>query len=179
MAEKLTMSKPYAKAIFDLACESKQLDKWAERLNVLAQVVEDENMKQILGNPKVSEELVVDILKSSLKDDQDAQLENAIRLVIENGKALIFPEIYQTYHELMASIEGTVEAEVTSAYAITAAQKKQISTALSKRFNSKDISITSNVDKSIIGGVIIKVGDLVIDGSITSQLEKITRTLTR
>lgn len=178
MAEKITLARPYAKAIFELASKDNAIDSWMEKLDLLSQVSSVDEVLDVIKNPEISLDDTVSMFTAICKDMLDDESVNLLRLAGENGRLDLFPEIAQEYEKLKAQAQGTLEAEVISAYTVNAAQKKLITETLQKRFN-KEVTITTIIDKSLIGGIVIRAGDLVIDGSVSTQIKKITHTLMR
>jgi F-type H+-transporting ATPase subunit delta len=176
MAEKTTLARPYAKAIFDLACQDNDIDSWMEKLQLLSEVSSIDELQDVIKNPEVKLDDIVSIFKDICKDNLDEKAINLIRLAGENGRLDLFPQIASEFAILKSDAQGTMEAEIISAYAVNATQKKLITDSLIKRFN-KDVSITTTIDKSLVGGIVIRAGDLVIDGSVSNQIQKITHTL--
>jgi F-type H+-transporting ATPase subunit delta len=178
MAEKVTLARPYAEAIFESASQDNDVDSWSDVLGVLSQISQSKKVIEQVNNPELSDAEKVAMFTAVAKDFLNEKAVNLVKLTAENEKLDLFPEIAQMYEELKAEAKSIVEAEVISAYAVNATQKKLIIESLEKRFNKK-VTITTSVDKSLIGGIIIRAGDLVIDGSVASQLKKITQTLLR
>lgn len=178
MAEKTTLARPYAKAIFELACQDNEIDGWIEKLKLLSEVTSIDEVMDVIKNPEISLDDTISMLTDICKDMLDDKSINLLRLAGENGRLDLFPQMVREFEILKAQAQGTLEAEVISAYAINATQKKLITESLVKRFN-KDVTITTAIDKSLIGGIVIRAGDLVIDGSVSNQLQKITHTLMR
>jgi len=176
MAEKTTLARPYAKAIFELASKDNTIDSWMEKLDLLSQVSSVDEVLDVVKNPEINLDDTISMFTEICKDMLDDESVNLLRLAGENGRLDLFPEIAQEYEKLKAEAQGTLEAEVISAYTVNAAQKKLITESLQKRFN-KEVTITTIIDKSIIGGIVIRAGDLVIDGSVSTQIQKITHTL--
>jgi len=178
MAEKSTLARPYAKAIYALAKETGLVEKWSDQLQVLARLSEHELIADMIINPAIDHEVIVDIFEEVGKDVLNEQGRNLIQLASHNNRLNLFREISNAFEKTRASEQGVVEVEITSAYSVNAAQKKAIKDALTKRFN-KDVKISTSIDKSLVAGIIIRAGDLVIDGSVNHQLEKISKSLMR
>ena len=103
---------------------------------------------------------------------------NFLNVLAENGRLNVLAEIAELYEQHRAEAEKTVEAEVTSAFPLSDAQKQQLIDALKNRLG-RDVSLVTKTDENIIGGAIVRAGDLVIDGSVSSQLEKLGNSLMR
>ena len=176
MAEASTLARPYAQAIFNLAKADNTLKAWSDKLALLKQVAANESMIEIITNPDISVEQTVTLFTDICKDGLDEQGMNFLKLAAENGRLEILPHIADSFEALRAEAEGNIEAQVISAYAVNAAQKKSIAEALKKKLG-REVTITTKTDKSLLGGVIIRAGDIVIDGSVKTQLEKITHSL--
>jgi len=177
MAERTTLARPYAEAVFSLASDSSSLPRWGDVLAYYAIAVEDKDLAFALGDPSISGEQV-DELMASLLEDISGQEQALLSMLRENGKLQLLPEISVLFNELRASAEGTIDASVVSAFALNEAQVSNLAKMLKKELD-RDVNITTSVDPSIIGGVIIRAGDTVIDGSVAGSLQNLTSYLTR
>lgn len=175
MAERLTLARPYAEAVFKLAQEGGDLAGWSAVLQNLAAVASDPQMKDIIANPETDDMallgLIVDIVGKL-----DVQQENLVRVLMENDRLLLTPEIASLYEEQRAEAEASVDVQVSSAIALDAKQEKAIAASLEKKLGKK-VNLSSNVDESLIGGVVIQAGDLVIDGSVKGRLGELASQL--
>lgn len=176
MAEISTLARPYAQAIFNLANANNTLKSWSETLTLLAEVAANADMIEIISNPDISSEQVVTLFTDICQAQLDEQGINFVKLAAENNRLEIIPEIARSFEAMRAEEEGSIEAQVISAYAVNATQKKSIATALKEKLG-REVTITTTTDRSLLGGVIIRAGDMVIDGSVRTQLEKITHSL--
>ena len=176
MAEISTLARPYAQAIFNLANANNTLKVWSDTLALLSEVAANEAMIEIINNPDVTDEQTVSLFIDICQDNLDEQGINFIKLAAENNRLEVIPHIAQSFEVMRAEAEGSIEAQVISAYAVNATQKKSIAAALKKKLG-REVTIKTATDKSLLGGVIIRAGDMVIDGSVKSQLEKITHSL--
>jgi len=177
MAERTTLARPYAEAVFRLASEVSSLQRWGDVLAYYAIAVADKELAFALGDPRISGEQV-DELMASLLEDLSGQEQALLSMLRENGKLQLLPEISALFNELRASAEGTIDASVVSAFALDEAQINKLAKILKKELD-RDVNITASVDPSIIGGVIIRAGDTVIDGSVAGSLKNLTSYLTR
>ena len=177
MAEESTLARPYAQAVFDLAKEKNILKDWTEMLDVIATVVDNDAMRSAIGDPRLSKEQLASIAIDVCSDKLDEQGKNLVKLLIENNRLAIVPEIAALFARLRADEEATVKAEVISAFTLTKEQEKKIAAALKRKLGLK-VSVTSKVDKTLLGGAIIRAGDLVIDGSAIAQLDKLANAMT-
>ncbi len=178
MSDLVTAARPYAKAILELADSDKAMNKWSKQLRFMAAVAMDPELQQLIGNPKLTRQEVAEVFITACGDDIDDQGRNLVRLLAENGRIAVLPELSMLYDKLRADAQGTVEAEVYSAYRLSKEQREKLEASLAKRLG-RDVKVTSHVDKSLLGGAVIRAGDLVIDGSLKGRIEKLNAALTR
>jgi len=177
VAERKTLARPYAEAVFRLASEASSLQRWGDMLSYFAVAVADKNLAFVLGDPSVTGEQI-DVLLASLLEDISDQERALISMLRENGKLQLLPEIAALFNALWANAEGTVDASVVSAFVLDEAQISKLAKMLKKELD-RNVNIKASVDPSIIGGVIIRAGDTVIDGSVAGSLRDLTSYLTR
>ncbi|MBK1734228.1 F0F1 ATP synthase subunit delta [Halorhodospira abdelmalekii] len=177
MAERSTLARPYAKAIYELVGDSsEQRKQWSERLAGLSTLVQDAQMAPLLGHPRVSAQQLTELIEEALGGGVDEQVRNLIRLLAENRRLGLAPEVHRLYETLRAEAENKVEVEVVSAHDLDEGQRKRLSEALSKRLN-KQVELTTRVDETLIGGAIIHAGDTTIDGSVRGKLARLSSAL--
>jgi F-type H+-transporting ATPase subunit delta len=182
MSDFTTIARPYANAIFDIAYstayESESLDSWGDALANLANVISDSQMSELLDAPELGKvqkgELVIQVLGDSLTKQQ----QNLVKLMADNGRLKMMPEVVEQFEAARAKAENKVEAEVVSAFKLTAAETNKLVNTLKKKLGC-DVTMTTTIDKSLIGGVIIKAGDTIIDASMKSQLDSLALSLGR
>lgn len=167
-----TIARPYAEAIFQRARETEKLDPWSDMLAFLGAVVADRDMAAMITNPKLGKEQLVKLLLEVCGERVDDEGVNLIRLLTANDRLAAAPAISALYEQLKQEARGVIEVTLTSAYAMQAADKKAIGEALKARLG-KEVNITAERDPSLIGGVRIRAGDLVIDGSIQGRLRQL------
>jgi len=168
MATESTTARPYARAIFELAAERGGYDQWSSRLAYWAAVVQDDTMRARLSEPGVTAQDKAELI-ASVSDGLDDDSRGLLKLLAENDRLASIPDMQTQFEQLRRDAEGEVEAHVVSAYELTDEQANSIVEALGKRLSRK-VKITSEVDSDLIGGAIIRAGDLVIDGSIRGRL---------
>jgi len=176
MAEASTIARPYAQAVFDLATGSKKLSEWSKQLEALSAIVSENQIGSLITNPSVESDQLVDLLTSIAKDNLDQEGKNFVKVLAENDRLNVISEIATIFEDLKDEAEKTVQAEVVSAYELKDDQKSKLQAALKKRLGC-EVEISSRVDESIIGGAIIRAGDMIIDGSVTAQLDRLTSEL--
>jgi len=176
MAEPTTIARPYAEAAFRLADAQGKLAEWSAALANLAAVAADERVRAAVGDPNLSAAkdagLIISILAGKLSGDA----ENFVRVLAENGRLDVVTEIRAQFEALKNEREGTVEAEVYTAFEMTPAQVADLVARLEKRSGRK-VKARVSVDKSLIGGVKVVIGDKVIDGSARAQLSALENAL--
>jgi len=169
MAEPSTVARPYAEAAFKLADEAGALAKWSEMLGSLAQVGADARVRASVADPNLPDAKVAGLFISILSGQLDGQAENFVRVLAQNNRLDLLSEIRTQFEALKNEREGVVEAEVQSAFELSDAQLADLVQRLEKRTGRK-VRATVNVDRELIGGVKVVLGDKVIDGSARAQL---------
>lgn len=176
MAEAITIARPYANAVFSIAEEKGELKAWSDLLAVLAQCIADPTMQSIITNPDVSDEQIVSLLADIAGDAMNQDARNFLGLLAENNRLLLLDDIAVIFEQLRSDAEKSMSADVVTAKALTAEQQQKISDALKKRLG-KDVALSVSVDESLLGGAIIRAGDLVIDGSALGKLNRLANAL--
>ena len=180
MAENSAIARPYAQAIFELANESGQLTVWSDALHAAGAVVSDDQIAGLIGAPGTDGDqliqLIADIAGKSADGLDAAKATNLFKLLAENGRLPALPDIASSYDSLKAEVENRVEVTLVAASPVDDAQQAKIVAALKQRFG-RDVSLTFQLDESLIGGARIQADDLVIDGSVSTGLEKLATSL--
>ena len=176
MSELTTAARPYARAAFDYASSNGVIDQWADMLGFCAVVADDATMKTALDQPSLNRQQSADLFNEVCADKLNAQGKNFIKVLAENDRISLLPDIAILYHHYRTEAESTVDAELISALEVSDEQVEAISASLAKRLGKK-VSITTSIDETLIGGAIIRAGDMVIDGSVRGRLEKLSNTL--
>lgn len=172
MAETLTLARPYAVAAFGHAHARTELAAWSEMLDLLAAVAQDARVARLSTDPRITRERLTALVIETGGERFTLEARNFIRVLIENRRLSLAGEIATIYHQLRDAAEGTIEAEVVSAQPLSAGQSARIAAALKRRL-SKEVKLGNRVDPALIGGVMIRAGDLVIDGSARGRLERL------
>ena len=178
MSDSITIARPYAKAIFQHALAEKKLAEWSNYLLVLAQVVVDERAAQFISNPASTTEQHLDVFheicaKSGI---QLPAVNNLIALLATNKRLMLLPEIKVLFEQHRAEQEKTLEVDFISFSSVSAVQQQQLVESLSQRLQRK-VSLNVTIDPSLLGGGVIRAGDLVIDGSVRGKLNKLSTSL--
>jgi len=172
MAETTTIARPYAQAAFELARADNALPAWSEMLNLAAAVAHDPQLVALVGSPRIPRSQLAELFISVCGEHLTAQGKNFIRLLADNRRLDVLPEIAAHFQVMRAEAEGVLEAQMISAQPVTEAQRMQITAALKARLN-REVTLTILTDASLLGGAIIRAGDLVIDGSARGKLTKL------
>jgi len=178
MSELSTAARPYAKAVFEMAHADGDLQGWSETLSSLSAVVSNDDMRALLESPATTAADRADAVSKVCGDALGDKAQNFVKLLAENDRLGLLPEVAGQFETLRSEAEGTIEADVRTAMALTEEQAAKIAEALGKRLE-RTVKINSVVDESLLGGAIIQAGDLVIDGSIRGKLEKLGQALNR
>lgn len=174
--ERATLARPYAQALAKLAAEGGAWGPWADRMDCVAAVVADDQVQSLVNNPAVDSGRVADLVLSVCGDRMGADGANLVRLLAENRRLALAADIAAQFQALKAAQEGELTAHVTSAYELTAAQMAALVAKLETKFGRKVIA-TQSTDPDLIGGVVIQVGDEVLDASVRGGLDALGVTL--
>jgi F-type H+-transporting ATPase subunit delta len=176
MAEKTTIARPYAQATLALAKEQNALQQWSTMLQFASTVAADKEMAALIASPRLSSEQVAGLFLDICGDKLNEHGKNMIRVLAANDRLDVLAEITELFEIERALSEGTVEAQVISAIELNASQKSSITESLKKRLG-RDVTLNCSVDAAIVGGAIIRAGDVVIDGSVIGKLDKLASAL--
>ncbi len=173
MSDLTTAARPYARAVFETANDAGDLAKWSDSLQFMAAVADNSDVKALLSTPKMAKQAGAEAFIKLCDNKLDEGSQNLVRMLAENDRLSLLPEMSVLYDVLKDEAEGSVEALVMSAKKLTKAEEEAISKALKKRLG-RNIKLNVSVDDALLGGAIIKAGDLVIDGSLKGRLSKLT-----
>ena len=177
MAERATIARPYAKAAFEYARDANALADWSQGLKVAAEIVADPRVSSLTKSPQWSAADVVGLITDVAGASLNAGMQNFVRVLAENHRLLLLPEIAAHYEALRSAAENTIDVEVVSAVPLDAAQADKLQRALSTRLK-RGVRMRTSVDASLLGGAVVRAGDLVIDGSLKGRLERLATNLT-
>lgn len=178
MSDFTTAARPYANAVYDTAHENNALNSWGDALANMANVVNDSQMSELLDNPKLGKVQKGELLIQVLGDKLTQQQQNLVKLMAENGRLKLMPDVVAQFEVARAKAENKIEAQVISAFELSAEQTNELVNTLKNKLGC-EITLTTTVDESLIGGVIIKAGDTIIDASMKSQLDSLALSLGR
>ncbi|MCG6656676.1 F0F1 ATP synthase subunit delta [Halomonas campisalis] len=177
MAETSTVARPYAKAAFEFARDQKAFDAWSELLLKLGQVVAERDAQKLIASPKLAGDRKVEMVIELADVKVDEAGRRFLDTLADKGRLTALGAIAEQFERLRADYEKRVDVTVLSAYELDDKQQQKLAGALKKRLN-REISITTQVDPKLIGGVILRAGDTVIDGSVRGRLNRLSEALT-
>ncbi|MDM7857518.1 F0F1 ATP synthase subunit delta [Thiopseudomonas acetoxidans] len=176
MSNSNTLARPYAKAAFEYAATASKEEAWSNMLSFAATAVAQAEVVKQLGNPELNKKGKVTFLIQLCEGNVDNEFSNFLHLLGENDRLTLLPTIYEIFTELKADKNRSLDVEVESAFELSAAQLKTLAAALSKRLD-RTVHPKATVNPALIGGLHIRAGDLVIDGSIRGKLNKLAEAL--
>jgi F-type H+-transporting ATPase subunit delta len=177
VADRATIARPYARAAFAHAREGKQLAAWSKLLGAAAAAAADPRVSRLIGNPHVSGLQLVELLTSVSDNAADTAGHNFLRALAENRRLSLLPEIAAQFEMLRAEIENVIDVEIITALEIAAPQQKRLTEALKRRLG-REVRMHTRIDATLIGGAIVRAGDLVVDGSLKGRLARLASALT-
>ena len=173
MSELSTLARPYAEAVFRLAQDEKDLAGWSSRLQSLALIVSDAQVARLIADPAVAADRVAGLIVEVAGGDLGERGSNFVKVLAENDRLSLLPEIGVQFETLKADAEGTLEATITSAQELSQVQLDELVAGLKARFN-RTVNVQGVVDPELIGGAVIAIGDQVIDGSVKGRLQRMS-----
>lgn len=176
MSELTTAARPYAKAVFELAESSGSLDSWSEQLGLMAAIASAEGSAELLSNPKASASQKIDTFIEVAQGNLNEQGINLLKSLGENNRFALLPDMASLFETFKSESQGEVEGELISAADVNPEQESAIVAALEKRLGRK-VKLVTKIDESLLGGAVIRVGDLVIDGSLQGRFQSMKANL--
>lgn len=176
MAEITTIARPYAKAVFAHAREKNILPRWSEMLAFAAAVVADQKMAAYLSRPQLTASKQADAVIAACGDKLDDGGKNYVRQLCGNRRIFALPAIREQFDQMVAELQKLGEVTVTSAFPMSDAETTKLAASLKRRF-AQDVRVSVEVDPALMGGVVVRFGDLVIDASVRGRLNKLASTL--
>lgn len=176
MAELTTLARPYAKALFETAQAADTLSAWSAVLTLLTAVVREPAVQSLLDSPALTARQQADTIIDICGDALDDKARNLVGLLATNRRLPLIPQIGEQFEALKALREQTVDVELVSAREISTEQQQALSAVLSRKLD-RQVNINLSVDQSLLGGVLIRAGDTIIDGSVRGRLNKLAEAL--
>lgn len=173
MSELSTLARPYAEAAFRLAQGENDLAAWSARMKTLAAIASDSQLVRLNADPAVASDRVAKLVIEVAGADLGERGANFVKVLAENGRLALLPVIAEQFETLKAHAEGTLEATITSAQALTQSQLDELVAGLKAKFN-RAVNVQVAVDPELIGGAVIAIGDQVIDGSVKGRLQRMS-----
>ncbi len=176
MAELSTLARPYAKAAFEYALEKGDLSEWSGQLATAAAVTAEEGMAAVLNNPSLTDTEQAGLLNDVCGDATGAAVKNFVSILAANKRLGLLPEISSQFELYKANQEKSVDVEVISAFDLADETVDRLAGALGKKLE-REVKVSSSTDRDLLGGVLIRAGDLVIDGSVRGRLNKLAEAM--
>ena len=176
MAEITTVARPYAQAVFKRASETGDLAKWSDMLQLAAAVSMDESMEEVTSSARFLKEQITGIFLDVCGDSLNEEAQNLVKILAENRRLVLLPEIAAVYEAYRAEAESTIEAEMVSAKPVSDEARDKIAQALKARLG-REVKLNCVIDESLLGGAVIRAGDMVIDGSAHGRLNRLASTM--
>lgn len=177
MAEIATIARPYAEAVFAMADKAGDLAGWSQRLGSLAAITAHAEVRPLIGNPKVQGAQLVELVTSLAQGSLPAEAKSLVQTLVANGRLAVLPEVAAQFEALKNERESRVDAHITSAFELAPAELQSLVADLERRFKRK-VHASVSVDRELIGGARVVVGDEVIDGSVRGKLAAVANALT-
>ena len=172
MAELITVARPYAQAAFEFASAEHALKDWSEMLSLLAAIADDAAMHELINSPHLTETQLADLFIQVAGENLNDNCVNFVRVLASNGRLLLLPEIAALFEIDRRAAEGTVQAQLVTAFPASESQQAEVIASLRKRLG-RDVELSCSTDAELLGGAIIRAGDLVIDGSVRGKLQRL------
>ena len=176
MAEPITIARPYAEAVFKLACEDNALSAWSDALANIDGVVADTRVQACISDPKVSAPELEGLVLGVVGDKLTGDARNFVQVLVQNNRLDLMPLIRAHYESLKREKEGVLEARIISALAMNDEQVKQLVAQLESKYQ-RVVTAQIETDASLIGGVKIVIGDKVIDATVRGKLDAMAAAL--
>jgi len=172
MADRATIARPYARAAFGYAQGAKDVAAWSKLLGAGAIAAADSRVARLIGNPHVTGDELVELLGGLSKQAAGEPGRNFLKALAENRRLALLPEIASQFEKLRADVEHVVDVDVIAAREIAAPQRNKLEASLARRLG-REVRMHTRIDESLLGGAIVRAGDLVIDGSLKGRLERL------
>jgi F-type H+-transporting ATPase subunit delta len=176
MISRTTLARPYARAAFQAAHDADSLGEWSERLTLAAAIAAAGEMRELIDNPRIGRDRLIEVFRDVGAEKFDDRFINFLRTIGQNNRFELLPEIAAQFEYLRREAQKRIHVRVTSAYPLESAEQDNLAERLRKRFD-REVDLEVDVDPSLIGGVIIRAGDEVIDGSVRGRLEQLGKQL--
>ena len=176
MAESITIARPYAKAAFEAAKDKNVLTEWSTMLSYASAIAMDENMSVVLDHPSLTRDKKAQFFAEVCGENLSTEGKNFIFVLSEHDRLGLVPDISNLFEDFKAQLEKSVDVDIESAFELDKEQQDKLAQALSKKLE-RTVNVSSTVDTTLIGGVIIRAQDLVIDASVRGKIAKLAEAM--
>jgi F-type H+-transporting ATPase subunit delta len=176
MAEVISVARPYAVAAFDEAAKLGEVKSWSELLRAMAEAAVHPEVSALISNPRVTKSQLEDVMLALVGGNAAPAIRNFVKVLAENQRLALLPEIAAMFEAMRAEAERSIDVEVTSAFDLDEAQKQKIAASMKERMG-REVKLSCKTDRDLLGGVIIRAGDKVIDGSARAKLAELATAL--
>ena len=176
MTELATMARPYALAVFKRAKETGSLQEWSDALAFLSTALEDPAMKAAIASPRLGKSRLADLLAGLCEGNVGPEGVNLLKALAANSRLSLVKQIKILFEAYRGEDEGSVDADVTTAYPLSGAEEQSLAETLQKTFKRK-VRLNISEDRNLIGGLLVRAGDRVIDASVRGQLQRLANRL--
>ena len=176
MSSLTTLARPYAKAAFELAQAEQSLAGWDDMLGLACAIVTEESMANLLENPDVSRDRVLEVVTGAAGDAFSERFRGFLSVLSDNDRMALLPQVAELYRGFRQKAENRLSVRVLSAVPLDEDQAGRLKDALARRYEC-DIELENRIDAGVIGGAVVYAGDQVIDGSLRGRLDKLSNSL--
>jgi len=175
MSELATLARPYAVAVFKRAQQVQAAAQWSEMLGFLAVIMQDSAMQRLIDSPRLAKNQLLTLLLEITESRLDQEGRQLLKILVENRRLSLLPFIARLFEDYRAEAEGYIDVAVTSAYFLNEDQYNHLVWVLQNQFN-RSVRMSVYIDPSLLGGILVKAGDKVIDASVRGRLQKLAKT---
>lgn len=173
-------SKTYGDALFELALEENRLDEFVDEVTAVVKILDSNaDLTKLMNHPKVDKEEKIQVIENIFEGKVSKELVGLMRMVIEKGRTNELIGIFEYFIAEYKEHKNIGTAYVTTAIELNPVQKEQVEKRLLETTKYVKIEVSYSVDKSLIGGMVIRIGDRVMDSSIKTRLYELTKDLTQ
>ena len=176
MDDPITIARPYAQAAYRQAEREHAVGAWSEGMALLAAVTGDPDLSRLLADPRVPADRVTELVLDVCGGGLSATMANFVRVLGEGRRLGVGPTIARLFEVEKSRRAGRSAVELVSAYPLEPAQVRLLVKAIGRRLG-RDLTVRASVDESLIGGVVIRIGDSVIDASLAGRLRELAHDL--
>lgn len=176
MAELSTLARPYARAAFEYARDAGKLSQWQQELATTAAVAADDALATVLSDPGLTAQQQANTLIEVCGDSIGGEVKNFVSILADNKRLPLLPEIFEQYEQFKANQEKSVDVEVISAFDLADEMRDKLARGLGAKLE-REVNVRTSTDSELLGGVLIRAGDLVIDGSVRGRLNKLAEAM--